>query len=87
MSALTRRQTLTPVASNAANFEPTQRVNPEAVISLLLKGVADGVIKIGQEFGLSLFCVRESFTPGVVNLVVPAIIQAPSDLGLQAVVV
>ena len=56
------------------------------VIALLLERVADGVIQIRREFGLRLFGVREGFTPGVVDLVVPAVGQALADLSLQPVV-
>src|SRR5258705_13724532 len=56
------------------------------VIALFLQRVTDGVIKIRREFGLRLFCVREGFTPGVIDLVVPTIGNALADLRLQPVV-
>src|SRR5688500_14353150 len=66
---------------------PLENMLNVLIETFLLQGIAHGVIEVRRELGLRLFGVREGFAPGVVDLVVPATGEAPSDFRLQPVVV
>jgi hypothetical protein len=57
------------------------------VETLLLENIADCVVEIWRKLSLGLFGVCKRFTPGVVDLIVPAAAEALANLGLQAMIV
>src|SRR6185436_12935432 len=89
---LTRGAAGIPEPLSGTKREFVDKVAFENVLNVLVKtfllpGIADGVVEVWRELGLRLFCVGEGLAPRVVDLIVPAASEAPSDFGLESVVV